>query len=63
MCIRVGRYAFQLARRLRNFYQKFPVLTETNPTKRDFLLWLTAAYRAELVRTLNLLGIAVPVFM
>lgn len=59
----MARYAFQLAQAFSNFYQKFPVLTETNPTKRDLLLWLTAAYRAELERTLRLLGIAVPAFM
>ena len=59
----MARYAFQLAQAFSNFYQKFPVLSETNRTKRDFLLWLTAAFRAELVRTLNLLGIAVPAFM
>ncbi len=59
----MARYAFQLAQAYSNFYQKFPVLIETNPEKRDFLLWLTAAYRTQLVRTLNLLGIAVPAFM
>ncbi len=59
----MARYAFQLAQAYSNFYQKFPVLIETNPEKRDFLLWLTAAYRAQLVGTLNLLGIAVPAFM
>lgn len=59
----MARYAFQLAQAYSNFYQKFPVLIETNPAKRDFLLWLTAAYRTQLVRTLDLLGIAVPAFM
>ena len=36
---------------------------ETDPDKRNFLLWLTATYRAQLVRTLGLLGITVPAFM
>ena len=59
----LARYAFQLAQAYSNFYQKYPVLSETDPDKRNFLLWLTATYRAQLVRTLGLLGIAVPAFM
>ncbi len=59
----LARYAFQLAQAYSNFYQKYPVLIETDPDKRNFLLWLTATYRAQLVRTLGLLGIAVPAFM
>jgi len=59
----LARYAFQLAQAYSNFYQKYPVLMETDPDKRNFLLWLTATYRAQLVRTLGLLGITVPAFM
>lgn len=59
----MARYAFQLAQAYSNFYQKFPVLIETNPDKRNLLLWLTATYRAQLVRTLGILGIHVPAFM
>jgi len=59
----LARYAFQLAQAYSNFYQKYPVLMETDPDKRNFLLWLTATYRAQLARTLGLLGITVPAFM
>lgn len=59
----MARYAFQLAQAFSNFYQKYPVIIETDPEKRAFLLWLTAEYRAQLVRTLQILGISVPEFM
>jgi arginyl-tRNA synthetase len=59
----VARYAFQLAQDFSNFYQKFPVISEPDPEKRTFLLWMTDYFRAQLARTLAVLGIEVPEYM
>ena len=59
----MARYAFQLAQQFANFYHDYPVIQETDADKRAFLLWLTAQFRAQLERTLGILGITVPAFM
>jgi arginyl-tRNA synthetase len=59
----VAKYAFQLAQAFNNFYHGNPVLTEENREKRTFLLWMTDYFRAQLERTLDVLGIAVPEYM
>ena len=59
----VARYAFQLAQAYSNFYQEFPVLIEANAEKKTFLLWMTEYFRAQLERTLGVLGIEVPEYM
>jgi arginyl-tRNA synthetase len=59
----VARYAFQLAQEFSNFYQKHPVIAEADAEKRTFLLWVTDYFRAQLERTLNVLGIEVPEYM
>jgi arginyl-tRNA synthetase len=59
----VARYAFQLAQAFSNFYHQYPVLTEENPEKRTFLLWVTEYFRARIEQTLNVLGIVVPEYM
>lgn len=59
----VARFAFQLGQAFNNFYQKFPVLDEPDPEKRAFLLWMTVYFRAQLERTLGVLGIDVPEYM
>jgi arginyl-tRNA synthetase len=59
----VARYAFQLAQAFSNFYHEYPVLTEANPEKKTFLLWMTDYFRAQLERTLDVLGIQVPSYM
>ncbi len=58
-----ARYAFQLAQAFSNFYHGYPVLAEENPERRAFLLWLTACFRSQLERTLDVLGIAAPEYM
>ncbi len=58
-----ARYAFQLAQAFSNFYHDYPVLQETNAERKTFLLWLTSYFRAQLERTLGVLGIAVPRYM
>jgi arginyl-tRNA synthetase len=59
----VARYAFQLAQSFSNFYHEFPVLSETDPEKKTFLLWMTDYFRTQLERTLGVLGIEVPEYM
>jgi arginyl-tRNA synthetase len=59
----VARYAFQLAQAFSTFYQDFPVVSETDTEKKVFLLWLTTYFRAQLERTLAVLGIEVPEYM
>jgi arginyl-tRNA synthetase len=59
----VARYAFQLAQAFSNFYHEFPVLSESDPEKKTFLLWMTDYFRAQLERTLAVLGIEVPEYM
>jgi arginyl-tRNA synthetase len=59
----VAKYAFQLAQAFNNFYHAYPVLTEENREKRVFLLWMTDYFRAQLERTLGVLGIAAPEYM
>jgi arginyl-tRNA synthetase len=59
----VAKYAFQLAQAFSNFYHQYPVLTEENPEKRTFLLWVTEYFRAQIEQTLRVLGIAVPGYM
>jgi arginyl-tRNA synthetase len=59
----LAKYAFQLAQAFNNFYHGYPVLTEEDREKRTFLLWMTGFVRAQLERTLDVLGIAVPQYM
>jgi arginyl-tRNA synthetase len=59
----VAKYAFQIAQGFNAFYHDYPVLSEENPEKRTFLLWVTDYFRAQLERTLRVLGIEVPVYM
>jgi arginyl-tRNA synthetase len=59
----VARYAFQLAQTYSAFYEAFPVLSECDPEKKTFLLWLTEYFREQLEKTLGVLGIEVPEYM
>ena len=59
----VAKYAFQLAQTFNNFYHQYQVLSEPDPERRVFLLWMTEFFAAQLERTLAILGIAVPAYM
>jgi arginyl-tRNA synthetase len=56
----VAKYAFQLAQAFNNFYHRYHILTEPNPDRKAFLLWLVRVVDRSLTATLNLLGIEVP---
>jgi len=59
----IAKYAFQLSQAFNSFYHDYPVLAEENREKRTFLLWMTTYVRDQLIRTLDVLGIAVPEYM
>ena len=59
----LAKYVFQLAQTFNNFYHQYPVLAEPDPERKIFLLWMTDFFRAQLERTLAILGIAVPAYM
>jgi arginyl-tRNA synthetase len=59
----VARFAFQLAQAFSSFYQKCHVLDEPDAERKTFLLWMTDYFRAQLERTLGVLGIEVPEYM
>lgn len=59
----VAKYAFQLAQSFNNFYHEYPVITEPDVERRNALLWLTHYVQAQLLATLQILGISVPVYM
>ena len=59
----VAKYAFQLAQAFNNFYHQYPVIYEEDREKKVFLLWMTDFFRAQLERTLGILGIEVPAYM
>ena len=59
----VAKYAFQLAQAFNNFYHQYHVLAEPDHERKVFLLWMTDFFRAQLERTLAILGIAVPSYM
>jgi len=59
----VAKYAFQVAQAFNNFYHQYPVLAEPDRERKVFLLWMTEYFRAQLGRTLAVLGISVPAYM
>lgn len=59
----LAKYGFQLAQTFNEFYHEYPILKETDPTKRAALLWLAGYFRAQLIGTLDVLGIQAPDFM
>jgi len=59
----VAKYAFQIAQAFNNFYHQYPVIHEQDREKKVFLLWITDFFRAQLERTLDVLGIETPPYM
>ncbi len=59
----VAKYAFQLAQAFNNFYHEYPVINEEDEDQRNVLLWLTHYVQAQLLHTLNILGIEQPEYM
>jgi arginyl-tRNA synthetase len=58
-----AKHAFQLAQLFNNFYHRHHILTESDESRKNFLLTTVAIVRRELVRVLDVLGISVPPVM
>ena len=56
----VAKYAFRLAQAFNNFYHRYRILSEADPARQNFLLYLVHLVNDSLARTLELLGIEVP---
>lgn len=56
----LAKYAFRLAQTFNNFYHRYHILSESNPARQAFLLYLVYLAERSLTRTLDLLGIDVP---
>jgi arginyl-tRNA synthetase len=56
----ISKYAFRLAQSFNNFYHRFHILSETDPARQSFLLYLVHIVERTLTQTLELLGIEVP---
>ena len=59
----LAKYAFRLAQSFNNFYHQHRVITEPDPERRAFLLFLVRLVSDTLSLTLSLLGIEVPEHM
>jgi arginyl-tRNA synthetase len=59
----LARHAFQLAQIFNAFYHRYPILSESNEKRKQFLLATVAVVRRELTRTLAVMGITVPPVM
>jgi arginyl-tRNA synthetase len=59
----LAKHAFQLAQLFNTFYHRFPILSETDESRKKFLLATVAVVRRELTRVLAVMGISVPAVM
>jgi arginyl-tRNA synthetase len=59
----LAKHAFQLAQLFNTFYHRHPILSESDETRKRLLLATVAVVRRELIRTLGVMGIAVPPVM
>ena len=56
----MAKYAFRLAQAFNNFYHQHHILSETDPARQNFLLFLVHLVNESLTRALDLLGIEIP---
>jgi arginyl-tRNA synthetase len=59
----LAKHVFQLAQLFNTFYHRFPILSEPDEKRKQFLLATVAVVRRELIRTLEVMGITVPPVM
>jgi arginyl-tRNA synthetase len=59
----LAKHAFQLAQLFNAFYHRYPILSEPDEERKQFLLATVAVVRRELIRTLAVMGITVPPVM
>ncbi len=59
----LAKHAFQLAQLFNTFYHRYPILSEADEGRRNFLLATVFVVRRELIRVLAAMGIGVPPVM
>ena len=59
----LAKHVFQLAQLFNTFYHLYPILSEADDKRKQFLLATVAVVRRELVRALAVMGITVPPVM
>src|SRR5689334_4325698 len=59
----LAKHVFQLAQMFNTFYHRYPILSEENESRKQFLLATAAVVRRELIRALGVMGIEVPPVM
>jgi arginyl-tRNA synthetase len=59
----LAKHAFQLAQLFNYFYHRHPILSESDESRKQFLLATLAVVRRELVRILGAMGVSVPPLM
>jgi arginyl-tRNA synthetase len=59
----LAKHTFQLAQLFNTFYHRYPILSEADEGRREFLLATAAVVRRELIRVLAAMGIGVPPVM
>ena len=59
----LAKHVFQLAQLFNTFYHRYPILTEQDEKRKQFLLSTVAVVRRELIRCLAVMGITVPPVM
>jgi len=59
----LAKHVFQLAQLFNTFYHRYPILTEPDERRKQFLLATVVVVRRELIRTLAVMGITVPLVM
>ena len=59
----LAKHVFQLAQLFNTFYHRYPILSEADEKRKQFLLATVAVVRRELIRALGVMGITVPPLM
>jgi arginyl-tRNA synthetase len=59
----LAKHVFQLAQLFNTFYHRYPILSEPEEKRKQFLLVTVAVVRRELIRALAVMGITVPPVM
>lgn len=59
----LAKHVFQLAQLFNTFYHRYPILTEPDESRKEFLFATAAVVRRELIRALAVMGIEVPAVM
>ncbi len=59
----LAKHVFQLAQLFNTFYHRYPILSEPDEKRKQFLLATVAVVRRELIRALAVMGITVPPVM